>query len=209
MRAVKIGAKLLLLHLTEQRPTVMTRWATIVMIQQVIAKLLHQILKLESKELLRELLSYGKSGTEPLLYHRNIQRYSLNLVLTLNYGTRIADTKDMKSGNLSEVIYVESEISKLRSTAVNYSNYIPFLRFFELFQKSNTHGANIGKRRRDYNNILLDELKAKIKAGTDEPCIQGNVLKDPDAILSRDELTSISLSMMAVSTTKVLRAFVN
>jgi 3-hydroxyphenylacetate 6-hydroxylase len=154
---------------------------------------------LESKELLRELLSYGKSGREPLHYHRHIQRYSLNLVLTLNYGTRIADTKEMSAGALSEVIYVESEISKLRSTAVNYSNYIPFLRIFEPFQTSNTHGADIGKRRRDYNGVLLDELKAKIKAGIDAPCIQGNVLKDPDAILSRDELTSISLSMMAVS----------
>jgi 3-hydroxyphenylacetate 6-hydroxylase len=127
--------------------------------------------------------------------------------LTLNYGTRIADTNDLKSGTLSEVIYVESEISKLRSTSVNFSNYIPFLRFFEPFQKSNAHGANIGKRRKDYNEVLLDELKAKIKAGTDAPCIQGNVLKDPDAVLSRDELLSISLSMMAVCISRLMLVF--
>ncbi|TVY92878.1 3-hydroxyphenylacetate 6-hydroxylase [Lachnellula willkommii] len=155
------------------------------------------IVKLESKELLRELLTYGKSGQEPLHYHHNIQRYSLNLVLTLNYGTRVADTKDLKSGTLGEIVYVESEISKLRSTSDNYSNYIPFLRFFEPFQKSNAHGASIGQRRRDYNKVLLSELKARIEAGTDKACIQGNVIKDPEADLSEDELTSISLSMMA------------
>jgi 3-hydroxyphenylacetate 6-hydroxylase len=157
-------------------------------------------LKLESKELPRELLSYGKSGRQPLDYHSIVQKYSLNLVLTLNYGTKVAATKDIKSsGTLGEIVFIESEISKLRSTAVNYSNYIPSLRIFKPFQKGNAHGANIGKRRRDYNGVLLDELNAKIKAGTDLPCIQGNVLKDIEAKLSPDELTSISLSIMAVS----------
>lgn len=111
--------------------------------------------------------------------------------------------KDIKSGLLHEVIYVESEISKLRSTAINYSNYIPFLRIFEPFQKANAHGADIGKRRKDYNAVLLEQLRDRIASTTDNPCIQGNVLKDEEAKLSPDELTSISLSMMAVSLKRI------
>ena len=111
----------------------------------------------------------------------------------------VVSAKELKTSKaLSEIIYVESKISKLRSTAVDYSNYIPFLRIFEPFQRRNAHGVDIGRRRREYNAVLLDELKERVKAGTDEPCIQGNVLKDPTAKLSPDEMISISLSMMAV-----------
>lgn len=51
-----------------------------------------------------------------------------------------------------------------------------------------------------YNKILLDDLKERVKEGTENPCIQGGVLKDPEASnLTEEELISISLSMMAVS----------
>jgi cytochrome P450 len=49
-----------------------------------------------------------------------------------------------------------------------------------------------------YNKVLLEELKQRIEEGTDNPCIQGGVLKDPEASsLTEEELISISLSMMA------------
>lgn len=122
----------------------------------------------------------------------------------------VASAKELKTSKaLSEIIYVESEISKLRSTAVNYSNYIPFLRIFEPFQRTNVHAVDIGRRRIQYNAVLLEELKERIKARTDEPCIQGNVLKDPDVKLSQDELTSISLSMMAVSSFPSLTSLIS
>lgn len=46
--------------------------------------------------------------------------------------------------------------------------------------------------------MLLQKLKEQVAAGTDKPCIQGNVLRDPDSRgLSSTEILSVSLSMMA------------
>ena len=57
----------------------------------------------------------------------------------------------------------------------------------------------MGARRVAYHDVLLRQLKKRIEAGTDLPCIQGAVLKDPEAKLNEIELLSVSLSMMAVS----------
>ena len=94
--------------------------------------------------------------------------------------------------------YIEGQISKFRSVSSNLSNYIPILRVAGILRGENKEAAAIGRQRELYNTELLAELKERIKAGTDTPCIQGNVLKDPTAKLSPDEMTSISLSMMAV-----------
>ena len=105
-----------------------------------------------------------------------------------------------------EVIQVEEEISRLRSTSKNLANYIPLLRALEPIlshlglQKSSAHSAQVGQRRIAYNNVLFDGLRERIKNNTDVPCIQGNVIRDPESvILTPNELMSISLSMMAVS----------
>lgn len=61
-----------------------------------------------------------------------------------------------------------------------------------------THLASIGKRRHAYHAKLQARLRDDIASGTDQPCIQGNVLRDPESKgLSEGELLSISLSMMA------------
>ncbi|WYZ46063.1 hypothetical protein EsH8_IX_000288 [Colletotrichum jinshuiense] len=64
--------------------------------------------------------------------------------------------------------------------------------------------ADVGKRRHAYHAALQENLRREIALGVDRPCIQGNVLKDPESKgLSEGELLSVSLSMMAgADTTK-------
>ena len=94
----------------------------------------------------------------------------------------------------------------MRSTSKNMANFIPLLRFLEPvlsvlgLQKSAAFSAQIGQRRIAYNNVLFAGLRERISQDIDVPCIQGNVIRDPESvILSQNELMSISLSMMAVS----------
>lgn len=70
-------------------------------------------------------------------------------------------------------------------------------------QKS-SHMADVGKRRYAYHKLLQGKLKRDIADGIDRPCIQGNVLKDPESKgLTEGELLSIGLSMLAgADTTK-------
>lgn len=118
----------------------------------------------------------------------------------------VANSKGLTGDPLyAELIAVECEISSLRSTSKNLANYIPLLRIIDPvvswlgFAKSAKHSAQIGQRRIAYNNELLRRLQQEVANNTDTPCIQGSVLRDPDSVsLSRDELLSISLSMMAV-----------
>ncbi|KAI9038217.1 cytochrome P450 [Aspergillus affinis] len=158
------------------------------------------IILLETKEFIQELLNASSENAE-VEFHPTIHRLSLNLVLTLNYGTRVASTKDLQENSLyAEIVAVETEISRYRSTSKNLTNYIPLLRLLEpiLWRRAAVFSGEIGQRRIAYNNMLLDGLKEAVEKGTDKPCIQGNVLRDPESVgLSSKELLSISLSMMA------------
>ena len=101
------------------------------------------------------------------------------------------------------MVHVESEISRLRDTSQNYENYIPLLRPVKTFAafvglRDGKYMSDIGRRRVGYHKVLLENLRAEVAAGTEKPCIQGNVLKDPESKgLSEGELLSVSLSMMA------------
>ncbi len=63
-----------------------------------------------------ELLRYGKSGTLAVDPMPMIQRLSLSLALTLNWGTRM-DSQD--NAMFDEITHVEDEISRFRSTTGN------------------------------------------------------------------------------------------
>lgn len=120
---------------------------------------------------------------------------------------RVTETKDLTGNPLyAEIIEVEKEISKFRSTSKNLSNYIPLVRIIDPIisalelAKSASYSAQIGQRRIAYNDVLLKRLQEEVATDTDSPCIQGSVLRDPESVdLSANELLSISLSMMAVS----------
>ncbi|KAM0335233.1 hypothetical protein ACHAQA_000276 [Verticillium albo-atrum] len=164
------------------------------------------ILNLEAREFLRDLLGACRDGAAEIDFRPAVQRFSLNLSLTLNYGARMTSVKSLTDDPLlQEIIYVESEISKFRDTGKNYANYIPLLRYWEpvagflgLGSQPKGHAADIGRRRLAYNDVLLDRLRDEVKRGEDKPCIQGAVLRDPEsATLTREELISVSLSMMA------------
>ncbi|CCF40952.1 hypothetical protein CH063_02473 [Colletotrichum higginsianum] len=164
------------------------------------------ILNLEAREFLKDLYSLCHDGSVEIDFRPAVRRFALNLSLTLNYGTRVSNVKSLEDDPLlAEIIYVESEISKFRDTGKNYANYIPLLRYWEpvadligLGSTPTNHAADIGRRRLEYNDVLLKRLKEEVARGEDKPCIQGAVLKDPEsATLTREELISVSLSMMA------------
>ncbi|KAK7421712.1 hypothetical protein QQZ08_009800 [Neonectria magnoliae] len=166
------------------------------------------ILNLEAREFLKDLYSECHNGSVEIDFVPAVKHFSINLSLTLNYGTRVSSVKSLYDDPLfTEISYVESEISKLRDTSTNYANYIPLLRYWTpiagllgLNSGPKDHAADIGRRRLAYNDTLLNRLKDEVSRGEDKPCIQGGVLRDPEsATLTREELISVSLSMMAVS----------
>lgn len=148
------------------------------------------IIDLESKVSIRELLNDSKNGQvdiDPISY---FQRFALNTSLTLNYGSRLHEVKDRDL--LQEICDVERAVSNFRSTSNNWQDYIPLLR---LLPSSNTEAIQYRERRDKYLNYLLNKLKKQIDEGTDNPCITGNIIKDPDAKLNESKFIEI-LSMI-------------
>ena len=92
--------------------------------------------------------------------------------LNLNYGTRLLSHDNPL---FREILYVETEISKLRSTSENLLDFFPFLRL-NPFSATSAHAKDIGRRRKEYNYKLMDSLRDRIRQGTDRPCIIGNVM---------------------------------
>lgn len=147
----------------------------------------------ETKAFVKEFLEYGASGSKLVDPMPMIQRLSLSLALTLNWGTRIASQSD---DLFDEITYVEEEVSKFRSTTGNLQDYIPILRLnpFNLGSKA----AREMRHRRDvYLKRLNKELDDRMEKGIHQPCIQANVIQDKDAKLNTEELTSISLTMLS------------
>ncbi|KAL4876205.1 cytochrome P450 [Aspergillus karnatakaensis] len=155
----------------------------------------------ETSDFISALNAESRNGTADANFNSAVHRLSLNMVMTLNYGMRIAKTTDLKEDAFyAEVVEVENQISKLRSTSRNLANYIPLLQFLEpiFWRETAAKAADVGNRRIAYNNELLRRLQSAVDKDEDVPCIQGNVLRDPEGVaLSNNELLSISLSMMA------------
>ncbi|KFZ11729.1 hypothetical protein V502_07431 [Pseudogymnoascus sp. VKM F-4520 (FW-2644)] len=150
------------------------------------------ILDLECNVSIKEILQDSKDGTvdvDPIAY---FQRFALNTSLTLNYGSRIDGNIDDEL--LQEICHVERVVSNFRSTSNNWQDYIPLLRLWP----SSSKGPKEYRERRDkYLSFLLAKLKDEIARGVDKPCITGNILKDPEAKLSTNEIKSICLTMVS------------
>lgn len=150
-------------------------------------------LNIETLDFIKELYTDGKVGEVPIDPMPMIQRLSLSLALTLNWGIRLKSREDDLFG---EITHVEEEISRFRSTTGNLQDYIPLLRLNPV----NFHSAKARemRRRRDaYLSSLNRGLDERIAKGTYKPCIQANVILDKEAKLNEDELTSISLTMLS------------
>jgi phenylacetate 2-hydroxylase len=136
---------------------------------------------LESAASISELVQNTEAGfdIDPNGY---FQRFSLNISLTLNYGIRIQGT--VRDQKLNEVVAVERELGNIRGIAHNWQDYVPLLRLWPGYKEN---AIKFRSRRDGYILDFLGMLKERIAAGTDNPCIAGNVLKDPEAKLSDSE----------------------
>ena len=150
-------------------------------------------LDLESKDFVAELLKYGKAGEVPVDPMAMIQRLSLSLALTLNWGTRMASQEE---DLFTEITEVEEAISRFRSTTGNLQDYIPLLRL-NPFSGDSKKAAEVRDRRDKYLKYLNKGLEDKMAKGIHKPCIQANVMLDKEARLNDVELTSISLTMLS------------
>jgi 3-hydroxyphenylacetate 6-hydroxylase len=150
-------------------------------------------LDIETRDFVKEGFELGKSGTVGVDPMPMIQRLSLSLALTLNWGTRMGSRNDPMFDEITEV---EEEISKFRSTTGNLQDYIPLLRL-NPFNPGSMRAREMRKRRDVYLKRLNDDLDERMKKGIHKPCIQANVILDKEAALNKEELTSISLTMLS------------
>jgi 3-hydroxyphenylacetate 6-hydroxylase len=150
-------------------------------------------LDVESKAFVEELYRYGNGGKTPVDPMPMIQRLSLSLALTLNWGVRIASQEE---DLFDEITEVEEEISKFRSTTGNLQDYIPLLRL-NPFSTNSKKAAEMRARRDKYLGALNRDLEDRMEKGIHKPCIQANVILDKEAKLNTEELTSISLTMLS------------
>ncbi|KJZ75170.1 hypothetical protein HIM_05364 [Hirsutella minnesotensis 3608] len=150
-------------------------------------------LDVETRDFIKELYTHGQAGEAPTDPIPMIQRLSLSLALTLNWGTRL---KSQKDDLFEEITHVEEEISRFRSTTGNLQDYVPILRLNPI----NRHSAKAKEmraRRDKYLSDLNRGLDQRMADGSYMPCIQANVIMDKEARLNEAELTSISLTMLS------------
>ncbi|RAQ93865.1 DNA-directed RNA polymerase mitochondrial precursor [Stemphylium lycopersici] len=150
-------------------------------------------LDLETKEFVKDGFESGKAGTVGVNPMPMIERLSLSLALTLNWGTRMGSRHDPM---FHEICDVEAAISKFRSTTGNLQDYIPILRLNPF--SFGTRSAKEYRRRRDlYLTKLNRDLDDRMEKGIHKPCIQANIIQNKEAALNKEELTSISLTMLS------------
>lgn len=128
-----------------------------------------------------------------MLTPRSCIGLSLSLALTLNWGIRM---DNQENALFEEIIEVEEEVSRFRSTTGNLQDYIPILRL-NPFNFGSKRAREMRSRRDVYLNNLNRGLEDRMEKGTHSPCIQANVILDEDAKLNNEELTSISLTMLS------------
>ncbi|KAK9386701.1 cytochrome P450 [Lipomyces mesembrius] len=148
---------------------------------------------LETKEFVKDAFEIGFKGKLAIDPLPLIQRLSLNLSLTLNWGTRIDSVNDPLFHEITEV---EEYVSRFRSTTGNKQDYIPLLRL-NPFSGQSALAKNMRARRDVYLARMNRELNERIANKTYKPCIQANVLLDSEAKLNATELMSISLTMVS------------
>lgn len=143
------------------------------------------LVDLEITRAFSELLGNVQDGSE-LDPNGYFQRLSLNISLTLAFGMRIQG--NVKDELLWEVVAVERELGNLRGVAHCWQDYVPIMRLFPGYKKN---AIEYRARRDKYILSFYEQLLAKIEAGTDNPCIAGNVIKDPEASLTDSRTISI------------------
>ncbi|KAI1825254.1 3-hydroxyphenylacetate 6 hydroxylase [Xylaria intraflava] len=147
----------------------------------------------ETRTFIEDLMNYGKAGSVPIDPLAMIQRMSLSLVMTINWGVRIASIDDWL---FKEIVRVEEELNRVRSLNGNPQDHIPLLRL-NPFNAKSTNVRAVKKRREEYFAKLSDDLAEKMRKGTQTPCVQASVIKFKEVTLSDAELTAISSSVLS------------
>jgi 3-hydroxyphenylacetate 6-hydroxylase len=150
-------------------------------------------LDIESRDFVRDLSTYGKMGRVPIDPLPMIQRLSLSLAVTINWGIRVPTIEDPF---FTEVVEVEEELNRARSTTGNLQDFIPLLRL-NPFNRATTKAKEMKARREKYLRALNKDLADKVAKGTNKPCIQANVITYKEEPINEIELLSISLSVLA------------
>ncbi|KAH6660632.1 cytochrome P450 [Truncatella angustata] len=149
-------------------------------------------LDMESKTFIEDLFTYGKAGRTPIDPLPLIQRLSLSLAMTINWGVRVPSHEDRL---FKEIVEVEEELNRFRSTTGNIQDYVPLLRLNPI-NKTSAKAREMRDRRDHYLRTLNNELSEKVAMGTNKPCIQANIIKFKEEKISDVELISISLSVL-------------
>ncbi|KAI8630249.1 putative cytochrome P450 phenylacetate hydroxylase [Xylariaceae sp. FL1651] len=147
---------------------------------------------LESKTFIKDLMSFGKAGTVAIDPLPMIQRLSMSLVMTINWGVRVPSIDDEL---FKEIVEVEEELNRARSTVGNAQDHIPLLRI-NPFNATSAKARAMRVRRDRYLAKLNRDLAEKMEKGTNKPCIQASVIKFKEVQLDDTELTAISLSVL-------------
>ncbi|OTB00220.1 hypothetical protein M426DRAFT_324462 [Hypoxylon sp. CI-4A] len=150
-------------------------------------------LDLETKTFVQDLFNYGKAGTAAIDPLPILQRLSLSLVMTINWGVRVTSIDDPL---FKEIVQVEEELNRTRSTVGNTQDHIPFLRL-NPFSQSSVKARDLRARRDKYLAKLNGDLADEVAKGTNKPCIQASVIKYKEVELNDAELFSFSLSVLA------------
>lgn len=137
-------------------------------------------------------MTYGKAGNAKIDPLPMIQRLSMSLVMTINWGVRIPSIDDRL---FKEIVAVEEELNRARSTVGNAQDHIPLLRL-NPFNPTSARARHMRERRDGYLAQLAADLAEKMKQGTNKPCIQASVIKFKEVELNETELTAISLSVL-------------
>ena len=146
----------------------------------------------ETRTFLEDLLRYGKAGASAVDPLPLIQRLSLSLVMTINWGVRMPSHEDPL---FQEIIEVEEELNRFRSTVGNLQDHVPLLRLNPLSGTS-AKARDMRRRRDAYMARLNADLAERVAQKIERPCIQANAARDEEARLSEVELRAISLSIL-------------
>ncbi|KAI1354902.1 3-hydroxyphenylacetate 6 hydroxylase [Xylaria sp. FL0043] len=146
----------------------------------------------ETRAFIEDLMTYGKSGAVTIDPLPMIQRLSLSLVMTINWGVRIPSIDDKL---FKEIVAVEEELNRSRSTVGNAQDHIPLLRL-NPFNPTSVKTRSMRDRRDKYLAQLSSDLAKKMQEGTNKPCIQASVIRFKEVELTETELTAISLSVL-------------
>lgn len=147
-----------------------------------------------SRSLIAELLELGGGDGEKAFNPRlSLDRAIVDLTVAINYGVRLPANEP---GLLHEIIEVEDRLSRVKTPLGSPQDFVPALRLLP-FNRQTKEAAETNRRRLVYLRRFEREMAERVKKGTDRPCIQSNVLRDPTVELNDVDLMSISMSMVS------------